>query len=238
MPNAAFYFPIATPIANDRVKLVPFERDLHSAPFVAQTLGRPELFAHMPSGPFDTVADLQALLARPDSVVSSANPAHFLFAVVDKTRPPSPEDEEGELAGTVAYINASRAMRSAEIGVVIVLPGYQRTHVTTNAVGLLMEYAFTRPEGGGLGLVRAEWKCSAANLASARVAERMGFEKVGVVPYHFCFPLGRRRGKVGNGKALPPGSDPDDLWRDSILYSLSWDSWDKHRDLVEAAMAR
>lgn len=239
MPSpTVFYFPIGA-MSNDRIKLVPFQSDLHSTAFIAQSWDHPALFAHMPSGPFDTVGELKSLITQPDSILSSSNPSSFLFAIIDKTRPPSPEDEEGELAGMIAYINTSRAMLSTEIGVVTVLPKYQRTHVTSNAVGLLMQYALTSPEDGGLGLARTEWKCSTANLASAKVAERMGYEKVGVIPYHFYFPLGRRMAKVGNGKALPPGSDADDLWRDTVVYTMSWDLWEQSgREKVEAAMSR
>lgn len=240
MPISAFHFPLTTPIANDRIKLVPFDPDLHSAAFIAKSHDHPELWAHMPSGPFETVASLRAAMAQPESVLSPANPAHFLFAVIDTTRPRSPEDDEGELAGIIAYMNASRATRSAEIGLVVVLPAYQRTHVATNAVGLLLGHAFVAPGdgGGGLGLVRAVWTCSVANGASVRVAERMGFGEVGVVPYHYCFPLGRAKGKVGNERPLPPGSDPDDLWRDSLMYSMSWEQWSAVREKVEAAMSR
>lgn len=112
-----FTFPIETPIANDRIKLIAFEPDLHSLHFVAQINANPELLAHMPSGPFGSVNDFKALLLEPsNSLFSMPNPAHYLFAVIDKTKASSPEDEEGELAGTIAYIGASKRDMSAEIG--------------------------------------------------------------------------------------------------------------------------
>lgn len=237
--KSVFYFPIPTSISNDRLKLVPFDPDLHSTAFVAQSTDRPELFAHMPLRPFLSASDLKMAFSGAESILSFSNPALFVFAIIDKTRPPSPEDEEGELAGTVSYINTSKMNLSSEIGVLIVLPEYQRSHVTTNAVGLLLQYAFLSPEKGGLGLRRMHWTCSTANVASAKVAERMGHEKVGVIPYHFRFPLGSRYGKEGNGKPLPPGGDPDDLWRDTIIYSLSWDVWeDGAKEKVQKAMSR
>lgn len=233
MPSA-FHFPIRVPISNDRVKLVPFEPDLHATTFVAQTRDHPELFTHTPFGPFDTADNFTSLFfGGSDSLISFHDPEHFLFAIKDRTRTPSPEDADGELAGIIGFIHASEKLRSVEIGPVVVLPRYQRTHVTSNALGLLLGYAFTSLE-----LVRAEWVCHALNLASIKTAERLAFERVGVVPYHFCFPLGRRTGKVGNGGPLPPGSDPDDLWRDTALYSLSWDLWARSREKVEAVMRR
>lgn len=253
MPTPAFHFPspLAAPIANDRVKLLPFEPSRHSAAFIAQSRDHPELWAHMPSGPFATVDALHAGMAQPGSVLAPANPSHLLLAIVDKTRRPRGEDDDDddddELAGIIAYLNAappaSPAARSVEIGAVVVLPAFQRTHVATNAVGLLLGHAFAAADesgggGGGLDMVRVAWTCSTANGASARVAERMGFEEVGVVPYHYRFARGRKMGKVGNGRALPPGSDPEDLWRDSILYSMSWERWAEVRERVEVAMSR
>lgn len=91
---------------------------------------------------------MKAAFFDDESILSLSNPAHYVFAVIDKTRPPSPEDE-GELAGTISYINTSKVNLSSEIGVVIILPEYQRTHVTTNAVGLLLQYAFAPPVEGG-----------------------------------------------------------------------------------------
>ncbi|KAI7773153.1 hypothetical protein LA080_011736 [Diaporthe eres] len=240
MPEPSiFYFPIDSPIANDRVKLVPFDLDLHGAAFIAQSADHPELWANMSFIPFTTVNELKESFTRPDTILSLSNPAHTTFAIIDKTRDRSPEDPEGELAGMVAYIYTSKVHLSSEIGAIVVLPQYQRSHVTSNTVGLMLQYAFTPAEDGGMGLQRIQWHCSTANAASAKVAERMGFEKVGMIPYHMKFPLGKRHGKLGNGKPLPPGSHPDDVWRDTCYYSLSWDVWEgEAREKVEKAMSR
>lgn len=231
-----FCLPIKTPIFNDRVKLVPFDFDLHSAAFLTQTHDRPDLFAHMPKGPFASLAEWKAVYFQPDSILSPANPTSFFFAIIDTTRPPSAEDDEGEFAGVVAYMDTSQVHRSTEIGFIIVLPAYQRTHVGTNTVGLMLQYAF---DNAALGLARVEWMTSTKNLASAGLAEKIGFLEVGVIPYHMRFVLGKRNGKVGSGKPSPPGSDPDDLWRDTQLYSMSWDQWEAgSRAKMEVMMAR
>ena len=165
-----------------------------------------------------------------------------LLAVIDKGHPgQEPQVPGGSFAGLIGLLGTSTASLSTEIGPVMAFPAYQRTHVTSHAVGLLLRYCFAeRGSGGsGLGLLRAYWTCSSANEGSFRVAERMGFERVGVIPYHTRYPRGRVWGKVGNGKALPPGSDPDDLWRDTILLSLSWDVWqERAQEKVDRAMRR
>lgn len=193
----------------------------------------------MLSGFFESVDQFKSWITEPGTVLSNSNPAAFLFAIVDITQKPSPEDEEGEVAGIIGLLNASKDYLSAEIGPIVILPKYQRTHVTSNALGLLMRTAYAPSDKGGLGLVRTEWHCNSTNISSTKVAERMGYQKVGIIPYHMKFPLGKRAGKLGNGKALPPGSDPDDLWRDTVYYSLSWDVWEgEAREKVEKAMSR
>lgn len=75
--------------------------------------------------------------------------------------------------------------------------------------------------------MRTEWRCSTVDEASIGVAETLGYERVGLIPYHVCFPQGSIMGKAGNGKPLPPGSDMEDLWRDTIVYSMTWERWEE-----------
>ncbi|KAJ5690268.1 Acetyltransferase [Penicillium macrosclerotiorum] len=138
----------------------------------------------------------------------------------------SMDDPDGELTGTISFVRTSKTHLSTEIGFIVILPPYQRTYVAMSAVGLALQYALEAPENGGLGLRRVHWRTSTTNVASAKLAEKMGFEQIGIVSWHMRFVKGKNKGKVGNGKDLPPGSDPQDLWRDTIDYSLSWDRWE------------
>lgn len=235
-----FCLPLQTPISNNRIKLVPWETDLHGATFIAETRNRPEIFSHTLLGPFPTVQSFRTSFEEPASPLNwLESPEHFFFAVIDKTKPPSPEDEEGELAGIVGYIFTSATNLSTEIGPVVILPRAQRSHVTSNAVGLLLLNAFASVEEGGLGLKRVQWICSTSNLASVKVAERMGFEKVGVIPWHMRLVNGKSQGKFGNGKPPPPGSDTDDIWRDSFQFTLGWDVWEEvAQEKVQKALVR
>lgn len=111
--------------------------------------------------------------------------------------------------------------------------------MATNAVGLALQLAFKSAEKGGLGLRRIHWSASTMNLASSRLAQRMGFEKVGVIPWHMRFVKGKIHGKVGNGREVPPGGDPEDLWRDTLSLTLGWDRWENGaREMVAKAMER
>ncbi|KXX74380.1 putative N-acetyltransferase YoaA [Madurella mycetomatis] len=190
----------------------------------------------MPLGPFATKSDFvsQFLVKWPREV-----PGWITLAVIDKTRPPSAEDDEGELAGMMSYLRTSTTHLSTEIGGIVVLPPYHRTHVTTNAVGLMLQFALGSVQNGGMGLRRVEWQTSTMNIASIRVAERMGFRREAVLRWHFVFPQGTKNNKIGNGRPLPPGSPDGDLGRDTVVLGLCWDDWEQEaREKVEEAMAR
>ncbi|KAJ5164557.1 Acyl-CoA N-acyltransferase [Penicillium coprophilum] len=227
--------------SNERVKLIPFNPEQHCETFFRLSSPHPEIYAHMPMCPPASATELKSLFYSdsPSHILSFSNPESFAFAIIDKTRPPSPEDSEGELAGTVSFIRTSPINLCAEIGFIVILPPYQRTHVATNAAGLALQLAFESAEKGGLGLRRVDWMASTMNLASARLAQRMGFEKIGVIPWHMRFVKGKTNGKVGHGKEPPPGSDPEDLWRDTVSLSLAWDQWENGaREMAAKVMGR
>ena len=121
----------------------------------------------------------------------------------------------------------------------IVLQEFQRTHVASNAIGLLLQYALDPAEKDGLGLRRVQWECASENGPSMRVAERMGFVKEGVLRWHVVHWDGVARGKVGNRRGLPKGGGEGDLGRDTVIYGLCWDYWEGgERERVQAIMDR
>lgn len=189
----------------------------------------------MPFGPYANEKHLA------DSVAANwdADPSRILYAVIDKTQPPSAEDESGALAGVIGYLNSSGANLSTEIGNVVTSPTFQRTHVTSNAIGLLLQYALEPGSTGGLGLRRVQWQCSSMNVASQRTAARMRFRLEGILRWDRVFAQGRTLGKTGHGRDLPPGANADDLGRDTVMYSLCWDDWEQGaREAVQAIMNR
>jgi len=161
------------------------------------------------------------------------------FAIIDKTRSPSPEDAEGALAGMTSYMCTSTTHLSTEMGYLIVLPPFQRTHVTTNAVGLMLQNAFAPVERGGMDLKRVVWNASSANPPSICAAERLGFRREAVLRWNRLNRGGKKRFKVGNGREPPDGTAPDDVWRDTVVLSLCWDDWATGaKDRVESEMGR
>jgi len=210
---------------------------IHSSAFFTASSAHPELWAHMPTGPFGTEHDFNTKFLQ---TVVHPDPGMVLFAIIDKTKPSSAADEEGALAGMMSYTNTSSVHLSTELGFIIILPQFQRTHVNSNAVGLLLQYALEPPSQGGLGLRRVQWQCSSMNAPSIRAAERMGFKKEGVLRWHRVFREGRDRGKVPNGCEFPRGGhDEEEYGRDTVTLSHCWDDWEQGgREKVQAVVDR
>lgn len=188
----------------------------------------------MSIGPFTTEQDFISFITTFTSQSSVA-----CFAVIDKKKPPSPADTEGELAGMVSYMNASATHLSAEVGYIIILPPHQRTHVTTHAVGLLLRYALDSPEQGGLGLRRMQWLADPPNKASLAAAQRMGFQLEGILRWNRVVPDAEARGKVHNGRERPEYGEEKDGGRDTAYLSLCWDDWiNGKREVVDALLSK
>ena len=76
--------------------------------------------------------------------------------------------------GVASYLRAQPGAGSIEVGNIAYAPGLQRTKAATEAMFLMMQWAFDS------GYRRYEWKCNALNEASRRAAQRLGFSFEGV----------------------------------------------------------
>ena len=85
------------------------------------------------------------------------------------------------LLGIIGYNNASCTLSTIEIGPVMVLPPYQRTHVSSHIIGLAMQYALDLPKEGGLGVRRLQWQAHASNAGSIKAGKRMGLKVEGII---------------------------------------------------------
>jgi RimJ/RimL family protein N-acetyltransferase len=73
-----------------------------------------------------------------------------------------------------SYLRIAPEAGSIEVGHINLSPELQRTRAATDAMFLMMDWAFEA------GYRRYEWKCNALNLGSRRAAERLGFSFEGV----------------------------------------------------------
>lgn len=121
------------------------------------------------------------------------------FAIVDKA--------DGVAVGMASFMRIAPEHKSIEIGSIWFGPRLQRTRQATQALFSMMTHAFDV-----LGNRRLEWKCDAANDASRRAAERLGFAFEGIFFRHM----------------IVKGQNRDTAW-----YSIIDDEWPTIRERIE-----
>lgn len=117
------------------------------------------MWRYLGVGPYaglEAYADWVRLAQRSD------DPLHFAIRMAD-----------GRFGGTLALARIQPEAGSIETGWLSFAPRLQRTPAATEAVFLLMQWAFEA------GYRRFEWKCNAANTRSRRAAARFGFSYEG-----------------------------------------------------------
>ncbi|OAA61425.1 gamma-tubulin complex component GCP6 [Cordyceps fumosorosea ARSEF 2679] len=193
----------------------------HAARFYEITKDHDDMYTYTDNGPYHSLPHIIDTFFIPTFFSGSNARRSFPYAVIDKTRPPSTEDPSGELAGLFSYEHADAETLCVEIGHVRVAPGYQRRGVAVAAAALMVRHALD-----GLGLARVGWGASSVNEASVAVAQRVGFGMVGTVPFQRVLRDGKARGKVGNGRGALPGAREGDVWRDVLMFCITWEEWE------------
>ena len=117
------------------------------------------IWTYMPNGPFATLDDYRGWVW---GAAQGADPLHYAILV------------EGRAVGTASYLRIAPAAGSIEVGYITYAPALQRTRAATEAMYLMMRWAFAA------GYRRYEWKCNALNAASRRAAQRLGLSHEGV----------------------------------------------------------
>ncbi|EIM90783.1 acyl-CoA N-acyltransferase [Stereum hirsutum FP-91666 SS1] len=238
-------------LESSRVRLTPFIPRLHASTYISQVLAHPELTQHFPSE-HRSLAEFLTYL----EYGVRRNSMWCLFAVLDKGglaidtegASESPdgrgeggseekEKEEEKMAGVIGLIRSDPTNLSTEIGYLMTFPSFQRTHITTHAVCLLLQFTLELPtrRAGALGLRRVEWRAYAGNDASVRAAERMGFREEGTRRWYVAIA----EGKEGYGE--PREGDPMQGRKriDSRVLAMCCDDWESGgREHVESLMAR
>lgn len=193
------------------------------------TKDHPGLYSFFPFGPFDsTEKTFRAWFAQR----IQQNQDAIIYAAYDKVLEPNPTP-----AGIIGFLNASPMNLCVEVGFIFAFPRYQRTHLTTNMIGLLLQYCLELPENGGLGLRRVQWQANAQNETSIKAAIRMGFHYEGVKRWDRVIVASA--GKQNTAERLPREGDPRrrDFGRHTAILGLCWDDWeDGIRDKVRELM--
>ena len=149
-----------------------------------------------------------------------------MFAMIDKTRQVT--HEEDAIAGIIGLMNTLPDQLSTEIGLLFTLPAYQGTHVTRNAVGLLMQWCFQE-----LRVRRVQWRSYPENFASIRAAERMGFRKERIERWGRVIDTNKPGLAVREGDVMPDRRSVHVLW-----LSICWDDWVEWKERISEIMSR
>lgn len=153
--------PEAIDLAGRYAVLEPLRADRHAAALHAGYAGHDQVWDYLPYGPFASENDYREWLQK---VAGQADP---LFLAIRNL-------ETGTWEGVASYLRITLGAGSIEVGHINLSPALQRTRAATEAMFLMMKWAFDS------GYRRYEWKCNAFNLASRRAAQRLGFSYEGV----------------------------------------------------------
>ncbi|MEC8630002.1 MAG: GNAT family protein [Pseudomonadota bacterium] len=135
--------------------------DRHGAALFQAYAEHDALWTYMPVGPFHSSAQYQRWVRENET---STDP--YFFAIQDKV--------SGKWAGVGSFLRITPNAGTIEVGFLTFSPLLQRTPAATEAMFLMMQWAFEA------GYRRYEWKCDALNLPSRRAAQRLGFSYEGV----------------------------------------------------------
>ena len=148
-------------IEGRRVRLERLDPARHAEDLFAANRGQDWLWDYMPYGPF---ADLAAYREWQARVAPGADP--FFYALRDLAG--------GRIQGLASYLRIDPANGVIEIGHIQIAPAMQRSPAATEAISLMIGWAFDA------GYRRVEWKCDALNAPSRRAALRYGFVFEGI----------------------------------------------------------
>jgi RimJ/RimL family protein N-acetyltransferase len=137
------------------------DAEKHAALLFSVFEGHDQVWDYMPYGPFASSADyycwVREVAALADTVFYAIKNLH-----------------SGSFEGVASFLRISPEAGSIEVGHINMSPALQRTPAATEAMYLMMQWAFE------VGYRRYEWKCNAENIPSRRSAQRLGLSYEGV----------------------------------------------------------
>ena len=147
------------------VQLEPLEAELHAADLHRAFAADDAVWEYLGYGPFTSTAAYHRWVKDHEA---SRDPV--FFALRDLAT--------GHAAGQASFLRIDQGHGVIEVGHLCFAPELQKTRATTEAMFLLMQWAFDA------GYRRYEWKCNALNMPSRRAAQRLGFSFEGIFRQH------------------------------------------------------
>ncbi len=155
------------------VRLERLDADRHAADLHRAYSGHDALWDYMPYGPFGSSARYHRWAKDHEAL---QDPVFYVLRDL----------ETGHCGGIASYLRIAPEAGSIEVGHICIAPEMARSAAVTEAMILMMDWAFEA------GYRRYEWKCNALNQPSRRAAQRLGFSYEGVFRQHLI-SKGRNR---------------------------------------------
>lgn len=143
------------------VRLERLDPERHAAALFAANRADDRIWDYLPYGPFAAEAAYRDWAA---GMAGRDDPC--FYALIDRGT--------GLAGGVASYLRIDPAAGSIEVGHINLAPVLQGSRAATEAMYLMMGWAFAA------GYRRYEWKCDALNRPSRRAAERLGLSFEGV----------------------------------------------------------
>lgn len=153
--------PQMAPLQGRYASLVRLDADIHAADLHRANSADDAIWDYMPYGPFSSAAGYHRW-AR--GVTAGDDP--LFYAIQSR--------ETGLFGGVASYLRITPEAGSIEVGHINISAELQRSRISTEAIFLMMEWAFEA------GYRRFEWKCDALNIPSRRAAQRFGMSYEGI----------------------------------------------------------
>lgn len=143
------------------VRLERMDPDAHAADLHRAFSADDAIWDYLPYGPFGSAARYHRWAK---DTAMGRDP--LFFTIRDLA--------SGHCGGVASFLRIAPEAGSIEVGHICLSPELQRTVAATEAMFLMMQWAFET------GYRRYEWKCNALNLGSRRAAQRLGFSYEGI----------------------------------------------------------
>lgn len=142
-------------------RLEPLSAEAHAALLYRAFDGQDHVWDYLPYGPFSSASQYHRWVRDHEG---RADPSFYAVRNL----------ETQAWEGVASYLRVAPDAGSIEVGHINFSPALQKTRAATEAMYLMMRWAFEA------GYRRYEWKCDALNTGSRRAAQRFGFSYEGV----------------------------------------------------------
>lgn len=176
----------------------------HAAPLFDANRESDAIWDYLPYGPF---ADPEDYAAWVSAMAALSDP--FFYAILDR--------DSGRWGGVASWLRITPDVGVIEVGHLNFAPCLQGTRAATEAMVLMIRWAFAA------GYRRYEWKCNALNLPSRRAGQRLGLSHEGTFR-QATITKGRNRDTTwfaAIDKDWPALSAAQDRWLDPANFDAA-----------------